>query len=215
MSFDERAAIAHLQAADPRIADLIDRAGPFTMQATSPRPRGGVAPFAVLASAIIAQQLSGKAATTIHGRVAALMDSDHVDDAHAVLALPKAGLRQAGLSENKALSLLALARHAISGELPTRAAMQTLPDEEIIERLTQIRGIGRWSAQMLLMFYLGRPDVLPASDLGVQKGFALAYRSRSLPSEKTLLRTARAWSPYASVASWYLWRAVELAAYAA
>jgi methylated-DNA-[protein]-cysteine S-methyltransferase len=215
VSFDEREAIAHLQAADPHLADLIDRAGPFTMQATSPHPRGGVQPFSVLAGAIIAQQLSGRAAATIHGRVAALTDSARVDDAHAVLALPKAKLRQAGLSENKALSLLALARHATSGDLPSRAAMEKLSDEDIIARLTQVRGIGRWSAQMLLMLYLGRPDVLPVSDLGVQKGFAAVYRSRSLPSEKTLLRAARSWSPYATVASWYLWRAVELAAYAA
>jgi 3-methyladenine DNA glycosylase/8-oxoguanine DNA glycosylase len=132
-----------------------------------------------------------------------------------VLAQPTKKLREAGLSENKTLALLALARHVISEDLPTRAGMQTLSDEEIMERLTQVRGIGRWTAQMLLMFYLGRPDVLPVADLGVQKGFAVTYGRRSLPSEKTLLRTGRAWSPYASVASWYLWRAVELAAYGA
>jgi methylated-DNA-[protein]-cysteine S-methyltransferase len=215
VAFDERDAIAHLRAADPRLGNLIDRAGPFTMQATAPRPRCGEEPFSALASAIIAQQLSGKAAATIYSRVAALLGKHRVNDASAVLAQSTKKLREAGLSENKTLALLALARHVISEDLPTRAGMQTLSDEEIMERLTQVRGIGRWTAQMLLMFYLGRPDVLPVADLGVQKGFAVTYGRRSLPSEKTLLRTGRAWSPYASVASWYLWRAVELAAYGA
>ena len=213
VTFDEHAAVAHLRAADARLAKLIDRAGPFTLQAAAPHPRGGIEPFAALARAIVSQQLSGKAAMTIYGRVAALLGNGAIDDAKAVLALSKAQLRAAGLSENKALSLRDLAQHAVAGTLPTRARMQSMSDEEIIAALADIRGIGRWSAQMLLMFYLGRPDVLPVADLGVRKGFAVAYGGRDLPSAATIERAARAWSPYTSVASWYLWRAVEMKGY--
>jgi O-6-methylguanine DNA methyltransferase len=213
VSFDEHAAIAHLKDADPRLGKLIDQAGPFTMQATAPKPRGGPAPFAALASAIIAQQLSGKAAATIYGRVAALLGDGNIDDPAAVLAQPKPKLRGAGLSQNKTLALLDLAAHAKNGSLPTRAEMEAMSDAAIIDRLTQIRGIGEWSAQMLLMFYLGRPNILPVTDLGVQKGFAITYHRRELPSAQTIERAAQAWSPYASVASWYLWRAVEIDRY--
>ena len=215
VAFDEHRAIAHLRAADPRLAKLIDRAGPFTLQAEAPRPRGGTAPFASLARAIVAQQLSGKAAATIYHRVAALTGDDSIGDATAVLALPQARLRSAGLSQNKALAIADLARHAVDGSMPTRGAMQDMSDDDIVERLASIRGVGRWSAQMLLMFYLGRPNVLPVADLGVQKGFAIAYGTRGLPSAKTMEKVARNWSPFASVASWYLWRAVEIARYGA
>ena len=214
--WSEHEAVAHLKSADPRLGELIERVGPFTMQATAPKPRGGPAPFAALARAIIAQQLSGKAAATIHGRVAALLGPDGADDIHepsSILALPRTKLRGAGLSQNKMLALLDLAAHAADGSLPTRAEMETMSDATIIDRLTQIRGIGTWSAHMLLMFYLGRPDVLPVADLGVQKGFALTYHRRELPSARTIEQAARAWSPYASVASWYLWRAVEIDRY--
>jgi len=216
VDFDEHAAIAHLKSADPRLGKLIDRAGPFTLQATSPKSRGGPAPFSALASAIIAQQLSGKAAATIYGRVAALLgpdEADSIDDPAAVLALPRPKLRAAGLSQNKTLALLDLATHAMDGSLPTRREMESMPDAAIVERLTQVRGIGEWSAQMLLMFYLGRPNVLPVADLGVQKGFAITYGRRELPSAEAMERAARAWSPFASVASWYMWRAIEIDRY--
>ncbi len=221
VTFDEHAAVAHLKSADPRLGKLIDRAGPFTLQAAAPKTRGGPKPFAALARAIIAQQLSGKAAATIYVRVAALLGQDEhgareeIDDPGAMLALPQAKLRGAGLSQNKALALLDLAFHAVEGRLPTRAEMEAMPDAEIIERLSRVRGIGRWSAQMLLMFYLGRPNVLPVADLGVQKGFAITYGTRGLPGAEAIERTARAWAPYASVASWYLWRAVEIERYTA
>ena len=214
VAFDEHQATEYLQSADPRLGKLIDRAGPFTLQATAPNPRASVVPFTALTQAIISQQLSGKAAATIHGRVAALLGPSEIDDPAAVLALSRTKLREAGLSQNKILALLDLATHAVDGTLPTRAEMQAMSDEEITVRLAQIRGIGRWSAQMLLMFYLGRPDVLPVADLGVQKGFTITYGKRGLPSAKAIERVARAWSPYASVASWYLWRAVELDRYA-
>ena len=213
VAFDEHAAVVHLRQADPRLGAMIDRAGPFTLQAAAPSPRSGVEPFPALAKAIVSQQLSGKAAATIHGRVAALMGTRGIDDPKALLALPAAKLRAAGLSESKALSLRALAQHAQAGSLPSRAEMQTLADQDIIATLTRIRGIGRWSAQMLLIFYLGRPDVLPVADLGVQKGFAVTHGAANLPGARTLERAAEAWSPYASVAAWYLWRAVEIHRY--
>jgi len=213
--FDERAAVEHLRTADARLGRLMDRVGPFTMQAAAPSPRAGIAPFTSLAKAIISQQLSGKAAATIYARVARLWDGNSIDNPKAVVDAGKAELRAAGLSENKALSLHDLAKHALDGTLPSRAEMEALSDEQIALRLVHIRGIGRWSVQMLLMFYLGRPNVLPVADLGVQKGFALTYGMRSLPSAKTMERTARAWAPFASVASWYMWRAVEVNRYTA
>ncbi len=213
VAFDERAAVEHLTKADPRLAAIIERVGPFTLQATAPNARGGEEPFTALVKAIVSQQLSGKVAATIYGRVASLLGGDTIDDAKAVLGIPKAKLRDAGLSENKALSLLDLAKHARSGALPSRAEMQRLTDEEIIAALGSIRGIGRWSAQMLLIFYLGRPNVLPVADLGVQKGFAVTYGLRDLPSVSVIERAASKWAPFASVASWYMWRAVEVHRY--
>jgi O-6-methylguanine DNA methyltransferase len=215
VAFDEHAAVEHLKRSDPRLGAMIDKVGPFTLQAAAPSARGGDEPFTALAKAIVSQQLSGKAAATIYARVAATLGRPTIDDATAVLALPKAKLREAGLSENKALSLRDLAQHAQAGTLPSRAEMQSLSDDEIVEALSTVRGIGRWSAQMLLLFYLGRPNVLPVADLGVQKGFAVTYGLRALPSPATLERAAQAWLPYASVASWYMWRAVEVDRYAA
>ena len=130
----------------------------------------------------------------------AFLKSDVIDDPAAVLATPKKTLRAAGLSENKALALYDLAKQ----KLPTRREMEKLSDEEIVARLVPIRGVGKWTVQMMLMFYLGRPDVLPLDDLGVQQGFALTFGKR------TLARMADTWRPYASVASWYMWRAMDL-----
>jgi O-6-methylguanine DNA methyltransferase len=213
LAFDERAALDHLRRADPRLGAMIDRVGPFTLQATAPTPRGGSTPFVALAEAIVSQQLSGKAAATIYSRVAGLLGGESIHDPNAVLDLPTAKLRQAGLSQNKALALRDLAQHTRVGTLPSRAEMEAMSDEEIILALTKVRGIGRWSAQMLLLFYLGRPNVLPVADLGVQKGFAVTYGLRALPSAKTIERAAQAWAPYAGVASWYMWRAVEVDRY--
>ncbi len=213
VAFDEHAAVEHLRQADARLGAMIDRVGPFTLQATAPNPRGGPSPFVALARAIVFQQLAGKVAATIYARVAALMGADSIDDPRDVLGLSPARLRAAGLSENKARALTDLARHAQDGSLPSRAEMQSMADEDIIAALTRVRGIGRWSAQMLLLFHLGRPNVLPVADLGVQKGFAVTYGARRLPSAKTIERAARTWAPYAGVASWYLWRAVEVHRY--
>jgi len=212
VSFDENAALMHLRQ-DPKMAAVLDRAGPFTLQALAPKPSGGIEPFEMLVDSIVSQQLSGKAAATIYKRVAALFGTETVDDPESVLKMPKVKLREAGLSENKALSLLDLAAHARDGALPSRRQMQKLSDEEIIAQLVPIRGIGRWSVQMMLMFYLGRPDVLPVADLGVQKGYQWAYGKRSLPTPAVLENAAKLWAPYASVASWFMWRATELAKY--
>ncbi|MGD0837964.1 MAG: methylated-DNA--[protein]-cysteine S-methyltransferase [Polyangia bacterium] len=215
VTFDEHAAQAHLMRHDARLAALIERVGPFTMQAVAPHARSGVEPFTALAKAIVSQQLSGKAARTIYTRVAALTGGDAIVSPPAVLALAPAQLRSAGLSQAKMLALRDLAEHARAGTLPSRAEMESLTDEAIVARLSAIRGIGRWSAEMLLLFYLGRPNVLPVADLGVRKGFALTYRLPTLPSTQLVAQRARPWLPYASVASWYMWRAVEVHRYAA
>jgi O-6-methylguanine DNA methyltransferase len=214
VAFDELAAVEHLKKADAALAEMIERVGPFTMQAAAPSPRGGEPPFAVMAKAIVSQQLSRKAAAAIYERLARLLGGDHVADPKALLALPKAKLRAAGLSENKVLALADLAKQTSSGSVPSRAEMESMSDDELIETLGEIRGIGRWSAEMLLMFYLGRPNVMPLADLGVQKGFAITYGLRNLPSRKAMEQAAASWSPYASVASWYMWRAVEVDRYA-
>lgn len=211
-AFDEHAATAAL-GREPKLAPLLEQAGPFTLQASAPRARSGQPPFIVMADSIISQQLSGRAAQTIYTRVAALYGTSAIDDPAAVAGTHISKLRQAGLSENKALALHDLARFALAGKLPSRAELERLDDEAIIERLTPIRGVGRWSVQMLLMFYLGRPDVLPTADLGVQKGMALTYGLRRLPDAKTMQRIAQAWAPFRSVGSWYMWRAVDLHRY--
>jgi methylated-DNA-[protein]-cysteine S-methyltransferase len=207
-SFDAAAALAHLRAADARLARLIDAAGPFAMQL-----KRTPSLFGALAEAIVYQQLSGKAAATIYGRVCALFPraAGGPTPAH-ILGASDAELRGAGLSQAKLLALRDLARHAAARQLPTLAEARAMEDAALVERLTAVRGIGRWTAEMLLMFRLGRADVLPADDYGVRKGFALTFKQRELPTRQTLERHAERWRPYRTVASWYLWRALELPA---
>lgn len=206
LTYDPAVAIAHLRAADPRLGLLIEQAGPFTLA-----PELTASPFHALMRAIVYQQLSGKAAATILARVLALMPRGRgrprPDD---LLAIADAPLRAAGLSGNKLLALRDLAAKANDGTVPTLARLKRLSDEEIIARLTTVRGIGVWMVEMLLMFRLGRGDVLPVGDLGVQKGYQLTYRSRALPTPKQLLAAGERWRPFRSVASWYLYRAVDL-----
>ena len=206
LTYDPAEAIAHLSAADPVMGDLITRVGAFTL---TPEPTHS--PFHALMRAIVYQQLSGKAAGTILGRVLALMPSGRGRPRpEDLLALDDTRLRAAGLSGNKLLALRDLAAKAQDGTVPTLAALRRLGDAEIIERLTAVRGIGVWTVEMLLLFRLGRGDVLPVADLGVQKGYQLTYRTRALPTPKRLLTAGQAWRPFRSVASWYLWRAVDL-----
>jgi 3-methyladenine DNA glycosylase/8-oxoguanine DNA glycosylase len=206
LGYDPDLAIALLSAADPIMADLIRRVGPFTLE-----PEPAHSPFQALMRAIVYQQLSGKVAGTIHGRVLALMPTGRGQPKpEHLLGLTDEVLRGAGLSRNKLLALRDLALKAKDGTVPTFAALRRLTDAEIIARLTTVRGIGQWTVEMLLLFRLGRPDVWPVTDLGIQKGFQITYRTRGLPTPKRLLKAGAKWAPFRSVAAWYLWRAVDL-----
>src|SRR5215475_2575337 len=178
--YDIAAAIAHLKAADPKLGRLIERAGPFTMRVASTQ-----SPFEALTESIIYQQLHGKAAATIHRRMiesfAPAMTLEAAGTgAHPtpqqLLDCPNEQLRAAGLSKNKMLALRDLAAKTIDGTVPTLQQIQRMSDEAIIEHLTEVRGIGRWTVEMLLIFRLGRPDVLPVGDFGIRKGFGIAFR---------------------------------------
>lgn len=185
------------------MAEVIAKVGPFT-----PRLMTGGTHFDALVRAIVYQQLSGKAAATIHGRVKALF-SETITLPAQIFAADHDVLRGAGLSNQKARYLRNLAEHTLDESLPTES-LHELEDEEIIDALTQVKGIGRWSAQMFLMFRLGRLDVLPDLDLGVQKGIQVAYRMRKLPRPQKVLETGAKWAPYRTIGSWYMWRVLEL-----
>jgi 3-methyladenine DNA glycosylase/8-oxoguanine DNA glycosylase len=205
LCFDPREAVRHLTRADPRLAALIRRSGAFSM-----RPTRTQSLFAALLEAIVYQQLTGRAAETILGRVHALFAPRRHPRAEELLRIPESRLRAAGLSRNKAAALQDLSRRVIDGTVPPLRAARGMSDEELIERLTAVRGVGRWTVEMLLIFRLGRPDVLPVTDLGIRKGFRLAFGMRRLPAVVTMTRRGERWRPYRSVASWYLWRAAEL-----
>jgi len=196
---------ADLSARDAKMAAVIERVGPCTLL---PRTEG--THFGHLARNIIYQQLSGSAAATIHGRFAALVGGEaQAPDPHAVLALDEDALRSCGLSVAKVRAVQDLARHVVDDRLPLHA-LDRMSDDEIIAALVPVRGIGLWTAQMFLMFRLGRPDVLPVLDLGVRKGAQRIYRTRALPDATRLTKIARNWRPWASVASWYCWRVLDL-----
>jgi 3-methyladenine DNA glycosylase/8-oxoguanine DNA glycosylase len=206
LGFDPTIAVEHLSASDPTLARVIAEIGPFRIELNE---AGTI--FAALAKAIVYQQLTGKAAATIFARVLALFpDTPERPTPEQLLGASDEQLRGAGLSRSKLLSLRDLARKSANGELPSLPEIHHMADAAIIERLTEVRGIGRWTAEMLLIFGLGRPDVLPADDYGVRKGFAIAYE-RELPSRTELETYGVRWKPYRSVASWYLWRTVERA----
>ena len=185
--------------------EVISKVGPFNLTL-----RTAGTHFDALVRSIVYQQLSGKAAATIHGRVLLLFDSD-APLPPQILSADHATLRGAGLSNQKASYLRNLAEHSLNGSLSTET-LHVLSDEEIVNALVQVKGIGRWSAQMFLMFRLGRLDVLPDLDLGVQKGIQRAYRMRKLPTPKKVLQTGAKWAPYRSVGAWYMWRVLELPA---
>ena len=197
--------IAHLQAVDKKLARVIDRAGPFVLQ-----PAKGTI-FSGLMKAIVYQQLSG----TIHGRVLALLPKDAAEHAAAIEKLPDETLRGAGLSRGKLLAIRDLAARSAAGLVPERKALAKMDDEAIIESLTEVRGVGRWTAEMILMFTLGRLDVLPVADLGIRKGFQLTYlksaKDDELPALEAIAKHGQRWQPFRSAAAWYLWRAVDLA----
>jgi 3-methyladenine DNA glycosylase/8-oxoguanine DNA glycosylase len=205
VGFDPAVAVDHLRVHDEILARVIDAVGPFQLQ-----PMGASSIFAALARAIVYQQLTGKAAATIFTRFCALFPGTD-PTAEQVLAASEDELRGAGLSRSKLLSLRDLAGKTVSGEIPTLAEIQQMEDDAIIEQLTSVRGIGRWTAEMLLIFRLGRPDVLPADDYGIRKGFARAYAQGELPARKDVETYGVRWKPYRTVASWYLWRVAEQA----
>jgi len=194
----------HLAAADPRMAQLIARSLRYNV-----KPVGVARAFDALAESIAYQQLSGKAAATIWKRVRALYSKRKFLDPQLVLDTPEETLRAAGLSRSKVAALKDLAAKTIDGTVPTARHLARMSDEEIIARLTMVRGIGTWTAQMLLLFDLGRPDVWPHTDYGVRKGFAKTFGRRKLPTPKQLLRLGEKWRPYRSVAAWYFWRALD------
>ena len=201
---DPKAAIKHLAESDPRFAELIARSRPY-----NPQPAVLLRPFDALAESIAYQQLSGKAAATIWGRVRALYPKRKWLDPKQVLATSDEQLRACGLSRSKTIAVKDLAAKTLEGIVPSGAKLAKMDDEEIIERLTAVRGIGRWTVEMLLLFELGRPDVWPVNDLGVQKGYAKTFGKRKLPTPKELERIGNKWKPYRSAAAWYFWRACD------
>lgn len=201
---DLRAAARHLRAVDPRLAAVMRRTGPCGLT-----PRLRHSPFEELLESIVYQQLSGKAAATIYGRVRGLFPARRALSPQALLDTPDEALRGAGLSRGKTAAARDLAARTLEGVVPTAAELRRMADDEIIERLTAVRGVGTWTVQMLLIFRLGRPDVLPVHDLGIQKGFQRTYRTRQLPKPRRIERDGEKWRPFRSVASWYLWRATD------
>jgi len=213
LPFNPDEAIAHLRARDPKLGALIDRAGPFTLRLDQ-----SVSPFESLLESILYQQLHGKAAAAIHARMRAFFGGDPTP--RLLLETPDEPLRAAGVSGNKIKAMRDLASRTINGTVPSHAAILKMSDADIVERLTEVRGIGPWTVEMLLIFRLGRPDVLPVTDYGVRKGYALTFmripKSRpleaaDLPKPDVVFRRGLRWAPYRSVASWYLWRACHLA----
>ncbi|HXQ02069.1 MAG TPA: DNA-3-methyladenine glycosylase 2 family protein [Candidatus Udaeobacter sp.] len=195
-----------LRASHPRMAELIARSRRYNIT-----PAVTIRPFDALAESIAYQQLSGKAAATIFGRVRALYPKRKWLDPEQLLATPDETLRAAGLSRAKTAALKDLAAKTIDGTVPAGRALIRMSDDEIITRLTAVRGIGRWTVEMLLLFDLGRPDVWPVDDYGVQKGFAKTFGRRKLPTPKQLMKFGEKWRPYRSVAAWYFWRALDTA----
>lgn len=208
MSAVSKRILTHLRAADPVLGGIIGALG----NRYELRPDLQCTPFRALARAIAHQQLNGTAAKSILARFVSVCGVDgEFPTPEAVLAARTETLRAAGFSSAKIASLRDLAAKTLEGVVPDRPVLETLGDDEIIERLTSVRGIGRWTVEMMLIFQLGRPDVLPIDDFGVRNGFRLAYGLRSQPAPKALAAFGERWRPYRSAASWYLWRAVELA----
>jgi DNA-3-methyladenine glycosylase II len=205
LNFDPALAVRTLSKQDSTLAKLIKKVGPFKL-----KPKSISSPFHALAESIVYQQLNGKAASTIFGRVCGLFDSPEFLCPKEVSLISEELLRSAGLSRSKLASIKDLADKTIIGLVPKAADLHQMSDDEILDRLTKIRGIGSWTVEMMLIFRLGRMDVLPINDYGIRKGFALIYGWKELPKPKELLQYGERWRPYRSVASWYLWRSLEL-----
>ena len=204
LGFDPDVAREHLRARDAKLARLIEAVGPFAM-----RLDDVASTFGALAESIVYQQLTGKAAATIFGRVRTACGEVAPEK---MLATTDDALRGAGLSRAKLAALKDLAQKTLDGTVPELGLLRRMGDEDIVDALTHVRGIGRWTVEMLLIFRLGRPDVLPVADYGVRKGFARAFKKRKLPTPKELAVYGEKWRPYRTMASWYLWRANDLEA---
>ncbi len=204
MTSMHEAAVEHLTKADKVLARLIRKVGPCGLKA-----RKRCSPFQALVQSVAHQQLNGTAANTILGRVMALYPRRKFPTPDDVLATPDEKLRGAGLSRAKVAAIKDIAAKTVEGVVPPARTIAKMPDAEILERLTTIRGVGPWTVEMLLIFKLGRLDVLPATDFGVRKGFALIFMRDELPKPAELLEYGERWRPYRSIASWYLWRGLD------
>lgn len=198
-------AVEHLCRSDKALARLIKKVGPCKMKLHPRRT-----PFMALVTAVIHQQLNGIAAGTILKRFLALFPGKRFPNPEDILAIPDDRMRTAGLSRAKAAAIKDIAAKTVEGIVPSGRAITKLSNEEIIERLTSVRGVGPWTVEMLLMFTLGRTDVLPSTDYGVRKGFAVTFGWKDLPTPRELLEYGERWRPHRSTAAWYLWRALEL-----
>ena len=196
------AAVDHLRSCDPTLASVIDRIGPCRFE-----PRSQGTHLEALMRSIIYQQLSGRAAATIHSRFLSLYGG-RSPSAERMLATPDARLRSVGLSRQKIGYLKDLAGRVAAKDLPVRR-LHELEDDAIIDALVRVKGIGRWTAHMFLMFRLGRPDVLPELDLGIQKAIRIHWRKRKLPTPQQVTKLGAPWAPYRTIASWYLWRSID------
>ncbi len=209
LPFDLVLAMEHLAAKDEKLATLIAETVQFQVDMEAAQ-----SPYEALLESIAYQSISGKAAATIFGRVKALGSNGRAPSPQEMLKLRKPVLRKAGLSGAKIVAMKDLAQKTIDGTVPTLEQAQGLSDEELVERLVSVRGIGAWTVEMFLIFNLGRPDVLPIHDLGVKKGWSVTYGKKYMPKPKELLAFGEQWRPYRTVASWYMWRAFERAGYA-
>jgi DNA-3-methyladenine glycosylase II len=210
LPFDHVEAHAHLSRQDKRLAGLIERVGEFQFKLDECD-----SVYESLLEAIMHQSIAGKAAQVIYARIVALGTDGRCPTPQELLRVSKPRLRKAGLSRAKVAAVRDLAQKTIDGVVPTIEAAEKLSDQELVDRLISVRGIGAWTVEMFLIFRLGRPDVLPIHDYGVQKGWAITYRKRNMPKPKELLKFGERWRPYRTVASWYMWRAVHLAGPAA
>ena len=210
LPFDLAEAIKHLSTGDEKLKLLIAETAPFQVDQDHLQ-----SPYEALLEAIVYQSISGKAAATIFARIKALSATGRAPTPQEILKLRKQTLRKAGLSNAKAVAMKDLAKKTIEGIVPTLEEAQKISDEELIKRLTSVRGIGAWTVEMFLIFRLGRPDVLPIHDLGVKKGWSITYKKKHMPKPKELLAFGERWRPYRTVASWYMWRACHQAGTAA
>jgi 3-methyladenine DNA glycosylase/8-oxoguanine DNA glycosylase len=198
-------AIQYLSSADKILGKLIRKVGACTLV-----PKQRRSPFETLVQSVAYQQLNGTAAATILGRVKALYPGRRFPTPEDLLETPDERLRGAGLSRAKVAAIKDIAAKTVAGIIPTSRVIVKMGNDEILERLTAVRGVGPWTVEMLLIFTLGRTDVLPVTDYGVRKGFALTYRWKDLPTPKELLEFGERWRPHRTTAAWYFWRALDL-----